>query len=77
MNIATITGSVIALAFAASVGFGVIAVHEFSYATNHPFQYGPAKVIAWGAVCGVVLAIAVAALALCIQRATANDGGAR
>ena len=53
-------GCVIALAAVAAVGFGAVAVHEFQYASNHPYAYGPAKVIAWAALAGAVLAIAVA-----------------
>lgn len=53
-------GVVVALAVVAAIGFVVVAVHEFNYASGHPYAYGPAKVIAWGALAGAVLAIAVA-----------------
>lgn len=68
MNTSAIAGAVIALALAALIGFGVIAAHEFSYASHHRFAYGPAKIIAWGGIAGAALAAAVALLALAIQR---------
>ena len=43
-------------------------MQEFSYAGSHPYAYGPAKVIATGALAGVALSIAVALLALAHAR---------
>jgi hypothetical protein len=51
-----------ALSIGAMVGFVGVAVHEFGYAGAHPYAYGPAKVIAWAACAGAVLALAVALL---------------
>ena len=59
----SIVGAVIALALVALVVFVGVVLHELSYASSHPYQYGPAKVIAWAAGGGVVLAIAVVLLA--------------
>lgn len=59
---------VVVLAIAAATAFGVIALQEFTYANDHPFAYGPAKVIAWGGVAGAVLAIAVGLLGLAARR---------
>lgn len=52
-----------ASAVAAIVFIGV-AITEISYAGAHPFAYGPAKVIAWGAGAGALLSAAVALLAI-------------
>jgi hypothetical protein len=41
-------GGVLALALLALVLFTGVAIHELSYASDHPYAYGPAKVIAWG-----------------------------
>jgi hypothetical protein len=48
-------------------------LHEFRYASDHPYAYGPAKVIAWAAAGGVLLAIAVALLAWAAVRARPDD----
>lgn len=63
---------VAALASASAAGFLAVAIHEFNYANSHPFAYGPAKVIAWGALAGVVLAVGVALLG---YLAATRDGG--
>ena len=68
VNRQTIGGVVIALAACAAVGFAWIAADEFSYASNHPYAYGPAKVIAWGGVAGAALAVAVGLLAAAFLR---------
>jgi hypothetical protein len=39
-----------------------VAIHAFDYASGHPYAYGPAKVIAWGGVAGVVVSIGVGLL---------------
>jgi uncharacterized integral membrane protein len=53
----------IVLAVVAAFFFLNVANTEFSYASDHPHAFGPAKVIASGAVGGVILAVAVAVLA--------------
>jgi hypothetical protein len=63
-----IVGAVVALAFIAAVVFVGVALHELDYAGSHPHAYGPAKVIAWGAGGGAVLAVAVLLLAFCFLR---------
>jgi hypothetical protein len=68
MSRATVGGAVIALALVAGVVFVGVAVHELNYASGHPYAYGPAKVIAWGAAAGAVLCIAVALLGYALTR---------
>ena len=68
MSRGTIGGAVIALALVAGAVFVGVAVHELDYASAHPYAYGPAKVIAWGACAGTVLCIAVALLGYAITR---------
>ena len=63
MRTSTICGAVLALTLIAALMLAGVAVHELEYASDHPFAYGPAKVIAWAATGGVLLAIAVALLA--------------
>jgi len=64
---------VIALAAVAAIVFAGVAIHEISYAHNHPDAYGPAYVIAWAAGAGALLAVSVAALAVALTRAEARD----
>jgi len=61
-------GAVVALAAIAGLALAGVAVHEMSYASDHPYQYGPAKVIATAAGAGAVLAIAVGLLAGALLR---------
>lgn len=68
MNRSALGGAVIALALVAAVGFVGIAVHEFSYAGDHPYAYGPAKVVAWGGCAGAVLCAAVALVGYALTR---------
>lgn len=68
MTRVAIAGAAMALAVVAAVGFIGVAIHEFGYASDHPYAYGPAKVIAWGGCAGAVLCIAVALLALALTR---------
>ena len=68
MKIGTVLGVVIALSGVACVVFIGVAVHELDYASGHPYAYGPAKVIAWGAGAGTVLALAVGLLAYSLTR---------
>jgi len=68
MSRATLTGAVIALAAVAAIVFVGVTIEELSYASGHPYAYGPAKVIAWGAGAGAVLSIAVGLLAFSLTR---------
>jgi hypothetical protein len=60
--------AVMAIAFGAGIGFVVVALHEFDYASNHPYAFGPAKVIAWAAVAGAALAVGVGILGYALTR---------
>ena len=64
-----VAGAVITLAVVAAAVFVGVAIHELSYASGHPYAYGPAKVIAWGAGAGALLDLAVALLAVGLLRA--------
>ena len=57
-----------AIAAVAAVIFAGVAIHEFDYASGHPYAYGPAKVIAWGGAAGAVLGIAVIMLGFALVR---------
>jgi hypothetical protein len=61
-------GTVVILAIVAAIIFAGVGVHELNYASNHPYAYGPAKVIAWGAGAGLILSVAVALLAYTMTR---------
>jgi hypothetical protein len=61
-------GAVVALAAVAAVIFVGVTIEELSYASSHPYAYGPAKVIAWGASAGALLSVAVALLARSLTR---------
>ena len=63
-----VAGAVIALAALAGLGLVVVAVHEFDYASSHPYAFGPAKVIAWAAIAGVVLAVAIGLIGFALMR---------
>ena len=69
MSRSALGGAVIALAVVAAVVFVGVAVHELNYASGHPYAYGPAKVIAWGAGAGALLSLAVAVLGYALTRA--------
>jgi hypothetical protein len=64
----TLTGAVAALAAVALLVFVGVALDELSYASSHPYRYGPAKVIATAAGGGALLALAVALLAVAVSR---------
>jgi hypothetical protein len=68
MSRATLGGAVIAFAVLAAIIFVGVAVHELSYASGHPYAYGPAKVIAWAGAAGALLALAVTGLAVALLR---------
>jgi hypothetical protein len=63
MKAGNIVGAVIALAAVACVVFVVVVVEELTYAADHPYAYGPAKIIAWGAGAGALVSVAVGLLA--------------
>jgi hypothetical protein len=63
-----LAGAAIVLAALAAVAFAGVAIHELQYASDHRFAYGPAKVIATAAGAGVLVSLAVAALALAAAR---------
>lgn len=62
-NNATIRGWVITLAAISAVILVGVAFTEIRYVRDHPYAYGPAKVIAYAAGAGALLAIAVGMLA--------------
>ena len=64
----TICGAAIALAGVAIVVLVGVMLHELDYASTHPFRYGPAKVIAWTAGGGALIAAAVTLLAFGVLR---------
>ncbi len=68
MSRSTIGGFVLALALVAGVAFAGVAVHELSYASDHPHAYGPAKVIAWAGGAGAVLSLAVGLIGFAFTR---------
>jgi hypothetical protein len=69
----TLLRSVVALAAVARlISLGVV-VEEVTYVSDHPYAYGPAKVIAWGAGAGAILAVAVGILAFAFMGDTSGD----
>jgi hypothetical protein len=54
---------VICMAVAAGLIFAGVAKTELAYVSSHPYAFGPAKVIAWGAGAGVLISLAVGLLA--------------
>lgn len=68
MTRSALGGAVMALAVVAAVGFLGVAIHEFNYASDHPYAYGPAKVIAWGGCAGAVLCVAVLLVGYAVTR---------
>jgi hypothetical protein len=68
MSRTSLIGAVIALAAVAAIVFVGVLIQELTYASDHPYAYGPAKVIAWGAGAGAVLSVAVGLLAYSLTR---------
>lgn len=68
MSRGALGGAVVVLALASAAGFVGVGIHELNYASGHPYQYGPAKVIAWGAGAGALLALAVGLLGYALTR---------
>lgn len=54
---------VICMSVAAALIFLGVMKTELDYVSAHPFAYGPAKVIAWGAGAGALISAAVGLLA--------------
>jgi hypothetical protein len=67
-NWAAVCGAVGLAGVLSAVVFAGVGIHELNYASDHPYAYGPAKVIAWGAGAGALLALAVAGLAWTLVR---------
>jgi hypothetical protein len=63
MKSGTLVGAVIAFASVACIIFIVVVIEEATYASNHPYAYGPARIIAWGAGAGALLSVGVGLLA--------------
>ncbi len=61
-------GFVAALSLVAFIIFAGVGIHELNYASAHPHAYGPAKVIAWGAGGGALVAASVGILAVALGR---------
>ena len=68
MTKSTLGGAIMSLSAIAAAVFAYVAVHELTYAADHPYAYGPAKVIAWGGGAGVALALAVGLVGYAISR---------
>jgi hypothetical protein len=66
-------GFVIALAIVAVAVFAGVAIHELQYASDHPHQDGPARVIAWCSGGGVVASAAVELTGYCLVRGAADS----
>jgi hypothetical protein len=64
---ATLLGAVMTLATVAGIVSVIVVIEELTYVSHHPYAYGPAKVIAWGAGAGAVLAVAVGLLAYSLR----------
>jgi hypothetical protein len=67
MSRASLLRVVMALAAVAAIIFIGVLIDELSYASGHPYAYGPAKVIAWGAGGGATLSVAVGLLAYAVR----------
>lgn len=59
---------VICMAVAAALIFAGVAKTELDYVSVHPYAFGPAKVIAWGAGAGTLISIAVGLLAFSTRK---------
>lgn len=68
MGTSALFGGVLALAAIAAVALVGVSLHELDYASDYPYRYGPAKVIAWTAAAGALLAVAVGILAIAVLR---------
>ena len=65
-------GFISALGLIALLVFVGVAFHEMQYAGDHPFRYGPAKVIASAAGGGALLSAAVALCGVALTRVNAS-----
>jgi hypothetical protein len=66
----SLLGAIVALALASAIVFVGVALHEIAYASDHPYQYGPAHVIAWGAGAGALLSASLCLLAFALMRSS-------
>lgn len=73
MSAPAVKGGIVALAAVAFLLFVGVAIHEWNYAADHPYRYGPAKVIATGALAGAVLSVAVGLAVLGIGKSRFNE----
>lgn len=73
MSRSSIGGAVIAIATISAIVFIGVAVHELNYASGHPYAYGPAKVIAWGAGAGALACVAIALIGFALTRSEIPD----
>ena len=67
----TISSVMLWVAIVASIIFAGAGLNELTYVSNHPYAYGPAKVIAWACGAGLLVSIAAAGIA----RDAASRGG--
>jgi hypothetical protein len=65
----------VTLCIAACAIFVGVVITEIDYVDDHPFRYGPAKVIAWSAGGGALLSLAVALHAIATHRAHRQERG--
>jgi hypothetical protein len=68
MSRSTLGGAVMALSAIAAIVFAYVAIHELTYAGDHPYAYGPAKVVAWGGAAGILLSLAVGVVGYALTR---------
>ena len=68
MTRATLGGAVNAIAVIAAIVFVGVAIHELNYASDHPYAYGPAKVIAWGGGAGALARVAIVLIGYSLTR---------
>jgi hypothetical protein len=68
MTRTTLGGVIMALSVVAAAICAYVAIHQLTYASDHPYAYGPAKVIAWGGGAGIVLALAVGLVGYALTR---------
>ncbi len=63
-----VAGAIIVLGVIATFIFAGVAITEIDYVNDHPYRYGPAKVIAWAAGGGLVLALALVLVGVALLR---------
>jgi hypothetical protein len=68
-------GFIGALGLVALLVFAGVAIHELQYASDHPFRYGPAKVIASAAGAGALVSASVALCGIALSRIGESTSG--